>query len=316
MKPRLVVSPFHDPYLNLALENYFLETLNPRAPLLFLYSNERSVVLGRFQNPWIETNPAQLGSIHLVRRQSGGGTVYHDRGNLNFSFITGQNEYDKTENLKQVCHVLQQEGIFLTINSRHDLTVNHKGQTYKVSGSAFRLKKDRVFHHGTLLINSETSLLKKAITPLADRIFLTPKGTESVRSKVINLAEIHPDLNVQSVLNLFRNIYEETKPDWQSLAVSESVEKDRKTLVSENWIYGKTPGFKQDISEAFGLKMGAVIIEIRHGVIHCGVKEFGFLNGISYGRSKTYAEVEDAYRKAGKPVSGNESFRRLLQILG
>ena len=163
---KVLVSPFYDPYLNLALENYFFETLDPGQPLLFLYVNEPSVVIGRFQNPWIESRPSALGPIHLVRRQSGGGTVYHDPGNVNFSFISTQEEYDKTANLEIICRIMEKAGVNLSINERHDLTVNFKDEVYKVSGSAFRLKKDKVFHHGTLLITSDRDKLKKALTPL------------------------------------------------------------------------------------------------------------------------------------------------------
>ena len=315
MTPRLLISPFHDPYLNLAIENSLLDSLKPEDPLLFLYINAPSVVIGRFQNPWVETNPSELGTINLVRRQSGGGTVYHDQGNLNFSFLTGQEEYDKTENLKVICRVLKEAGITLSINGRHDLTATHRGEIFKVSGSAFRLRKDRVFHHGTLLIDSETSILKKAITPLSNRKFLNLRGTDSVRSRVINLSEIKPGLTVEKVINTFKQLFPPSPMDWEALAHSEPVQEERDTITSEDWILGKTPSFQQDISAAFPGKTELQIIEVKKGIIHGCSEELDFLNGIPYGRKQTRESLSKAMAPLLDLRAGDELFRRLFEVI-
>ncbi len=315
MKQQLLVSPFHDPYLNLAIESVLLDTLDLNNPLLLLYINDPSVVIGRFQNPWVETAPSSLEGIHLVRRQSGGGTVFHDRGNLNFSFLSGQDDYDKTENLKQISRILEPAGLSLKINQRHDLTVDFERETYKVSGSAFRLKKDRVFHHGTLLINSELATLKKSITPGIPRKFLNTRGTESVRSRVINLSGVAPDLTIEKSLELFRGAMEFSLIDLKSLACSEEVQNEYRILTSEDWIFGKTPLFRQDISSAFQESDGSTFITVKSGLIRSESENADFLEGIPYGRNETEEALRERMNLKDLSESGTELFRRLLEII-
>ena len=315
MTPQLRVSPFLDPYLNLALESTFLNALDPETSILFLYVDNPCVVMGRFQNPWIETDPRELGKIHLVRRQSGGGTVYHDRGNLNFSFIIPQSHYDKTENLKSICRVLKQTGISLEINERHDLTVYFREKVCKVSGSAYRLKKESAFHHGTLLIHSDLTALGKAIAPPEARQILKSGGTASVRSQVINLNLIKKGLTVEKVIECFRNSFREQQMEWEKLTESPQVIEEVQNLKSEEWLLGKTPPFKQDLSEVVNASPGTVTIEIRKGIIGGAPEKYGFLNGIPYGQSQT----EEALKKGLSTFSGSPGrdilFRRIFEVI-
>ena len=208
----LLLSPFTDPYLNLALESYFLETLRAGEEYLFLYINEPAVVIGRFQNPWLETLPRRGANLKPVRRQSGGGTVYHDPGNLNFSFIQFQKDYNPRENLKTISAILKNRAVYLTPGKRHDLFAEYEQEQYKVSGSAFRHKKDRAFHHGTLLVSTRLHTLTRLINRDETKIFLRATGTPSHKSPVINLNQLVPGLTIKQVVQAFRQHYEQENP--------------------------------------------------------------------------------------------------------
>ncbi len=313
---KVLISPFHNPYLNLALENYFFETLDSRQPLLFLYVNEPSVIIGRFQNPWIESRPYALGPIHLVRRQSGGGTVYHDPGNVNFSFISSQEEYDKTANLEIICCIMKKAGVNLSINERHDLTVRFQDDVYKVSGSAFRLKKDKVFHHGTLLITSDREKLKKAITPDRDRHFLKTGGTASKRSKVISLSKVVQDLTVDSVISFFRESFQLFPADWKTLQNTETVQREIVSLKSEEWVYEKTPPFIQDLSALFPGEEQLMEIEVKKAVITKTPESLNYLTGIPYGRKETGTILRSRIESSiGDRRIRDESYSRLVRLI-
>jgi len=323
---RLLISPFKDPFLNLALEHFFLENLTENEEILLLYINDPAVVIGRFLNPWLECTPHKGRDTYLVRRESGGGTVYHDKGNLNFSFIQNLDVYDRTNNLQQICGIMKQCGIDLSINKRNDLTVEHKGIVYKVSGSAFRHKKDRAFHHGTLLIESETKRLKESITPGTQKIFTKVSGTASNRSEIINLNCINIELTMKMVLNTFRSRYTEdedcsfedwTEEKWDELAKECSIQKQRTLLLSEDWILGKTPGFKQDISSFHPPESNGWEISISKGKIDETAAELSFLKGIHYGRRHTVDELRKKLK--GQSLFGlgeNELFSRLILFIG
>jgi len=328
---RLFISPFDDPRLNLALEDSFLEHLTGKDQILFLYVNRPSVVMGRFQNPWLECRPAELGEILLVRRQSGGGTVFHDPGNLNFSLITHIEQYDRIRNLELICRIMEHCGVDLNINDRHDLTVRLDGMNYKVSGSAFRHKKDRAFHHGTLLISSDREILRRALTPPEDREFLHTAGTASHRSPVINLNRLNPDLTVSSALEEFRRWFR-THPGieeaplsesrWQERAAAEDVRTERERLCSSDWIFGKTPHFRQLLPVLPPGIKAPPVIDVKKGVITEAPEELSFLTGLPYGRPETAALLRERLTsQTGPGGSGferpeNEFFSRLVSLIG
>ncbi|MDC7242064.1 MAG: hypothetical protein PQJ50_17045 [Spirochaetales bacterium] len=320
MNKRLLISPFNDPYLNLSLENYLMEHLESDEEILFLYIDDPSVVIGRFQNPWLECTPHRSRDTYLVRRQSGGGTVYHDHGNLNFSFIQNLENYDRMTNLKEICRVMKSCGLDLDINDRHDLTVSHGGSVYKVSGSAFRHKKDRAFHHGTLLISAETGRLKESITPGTLKKFTKASGTESKRSPVINLNRVKEGLTMEAVLDAFRNCFPEcsmSTEEWDGLSEHSEVEMERSRLLSEDWILGKTPSFRQDISSLNPPETKGWEISVSKGVISETPPELDFLKGLTYGRRQTPADLaKKTARLSLFGLSGDELLSRLVQFIG
>ncbi len=190
MSDHLVVyrSAFFDPFLNLAIEDHLLRNRPLRERALLLYLNSPAVVIGRHQNPWVECNPEHLerSGIALVRRQSGGGTVYHDPGNLNFSILCAREEYDQDANFAIVIEALAALGIEAERSGRNDLV----SRSYKISGSAFKHLRERSFHHGTVLVDADLRALSSALKPAA--LEITSRGIASVRSRVANVVDLLP----------------------------------------------------------------------------------------------------------------------------
>jgi lipoate-protein ligase A len=267
---KIYISQSNDIYFNLALENWlFLEKLEDEK-ILFLWQNAPCVVIGRAQNPWLECNLIAMNAdnISVVRRQSGGGTVYHDYGNLNYTIISPKEKHDVKSNLELVCSVVNKIGFKIYPNERNDIVVEHKGFTYKVSGSAFREKKDRAFQHGTLLINADTTKLYNYLHQPIDKS-LDTKGVKSHRSKVLNLTEIK-DIQTQDITRSFlRNfplielslIGEETP-----LENKELITKEMENLRDWQWCFGKTLPFTKiytDGKDELKIKIeGGMVINI------------------------------------------------------
>ena len=161
-----------DPYWNLALEQYLFETVGQTADCFMLWQNKGSIIIGRHQNTMEEINRAfvEANNIPVVRRLSGGGAVYHDLGNLNFTFITSQNQ-DSQLHMQSFCtpviQTLNQLGVSAEISGRNDLTI----QSRKFSGNSQYVKGGRLLHHGTLMFSSELDVLDKALRVQKDIMF-------------------------------------------------------------------------------------------------------------------------------------------------
>lgn len=244
---KIYISQSNDIYFNLALENWlFLEKL-ANEKILFLWQNAPCVVIGRAQNPWLECNLAAMDkdNIPVIRRQSGGGTVYHDYGNLNYTIISPKEKHDIKANLELVCSVVNKLGFTLYPNDRNDIVIDHKDVNYKVSGSAFREKKDRAFQHGTLLINADTTKLYNYLHQPIDKS-LDTKGVKSYRSKVLNLAKIR-NIQTQDITRSFLRNF----PSIELSLVNEETFFENKELIAKEianlrdwqWNFGKTLPF-------------------------------------------------------------------------
>lgn len=195
---RIVVSDITDPYINLAIENELLLGVKPGQRILFLYTNDPCVVIGRFQNPWIECNlkKMSLESILFVRRQSGGGTVYQDNNNTNFSFIADRKLHSQKYNHELVLNALKHLDVDAYATERGDIKLSD-GTDRKISGSAFKQKKDQAFHHGTMLIDSNLEKLNLYIS--SNKQDLQTKSIASVRSKVANISEINASIDIEKL---------------------------------------------------------------------------------------------------------------------
>lgn len=195
-KLHTVISENTNPYENIALEEYLLNIVEPGECILYLWQNRRTVVIGRNQNPWKECNYEALKADggFLARRLSGGGGVFHDLGNLNFTFITRSEDYDTQKQTEVVLRAVNKYGINAVRTGRNDIEVDGK----KFSGNAFYKTDTGCYHHGTILINVDNAEMAKYLNPPAEK--LKSKGVDSVRSRVTNLIEYAPDMTIEGMM--------------------------------------------------------------------------------------------------------------------
>ena len=194
-----------DPHRNLAIEQHLLETVLGGCCLLYLWQNERTVVIGRNQNAWAECRTTQLfgDGGRLARRLSGGGAVYHDRGNLNFTFLMREEDYDLSRPLSVIRKACALCGIETELSGRNDVLASGR----KFSGNAFYHHEGRAYHHGTLLIDVDADAMGRYLSP--SKAKLEAKGVESVRSRVVNLSELNPAITVDTLKAAMRQAFRE-----------------------------------------------------------------------------------------------------------
>ncbi|WP_375561052.1 biotin/lipoate A/B protein ligase family protein [Bernardetia sp. OM2101] len=285
---KLIFSPSHYPFFNLALEEYLSNFTDKESEYLLFYRNEPSLVMGKNQNAWEEMNYNYLSSqnIFLSRRISGGGTVYHDLNNLNFSFIKPLNtklvaNYDSL--LLPIVEFLKTLGLEANIGERSDIWLkNTAGEKRKITGTAQYTNKNRFITHGTLLFNSDLDKLEKAIT-IPTNIEVNSKSLKSVRSKVINIKEVLENNHYSDIptikefeerLAYFILLYF-NKPTHLHTFTQEEVKEIEKIAIEKyksfEWIWGRSPASEvtrkvilknQEYSIKIKLSRGAVIQEI------------------------------------------------------
>ncbi|KAL9103056.1 MAG: hypothetical protein Q9163_001854 [Psora crenata] len=316
-KYQIYTSHQHDPFLNLSIEHHLLQKTPPDSTILFLYVNKPCVVIGRNQNPWLEVNlgllkrrpesvahsdgSSQVREVELVRRRSGGGAVFHDEGNVNYSVICPSAVFTRDRHVEMVTRAIRQFTERARVNERHDIVLDcgrpidadgeldtsdmHKtafenDRFLKVSGSAYKVTRQRSLHHGTCLLSSPSIASITQFLRSPARPFLKARGVESVRTPVGNifpqnkkgLREIRYSF-VSSVIETFRSEYGMDKESVQLFADPnsahtapeesvlrsgdkwaagelgvdiESVQEIRdglEELRSSKWIYGQTPQF-------------------------------------------------------------------------
>jgi len=243
---RCIFSKSSDPYFNLATEEYLLK--NSPEEVFLSYINEPCIVAGKHQNLLSEINlPFVIeNKIKPARRLSGGGTVYQDLNNLNFSFIHNCKNPEKT-NFKTytlpVLEALGEMGLNVVFSDRNDLLING----LKVSGNAMHIWKTRVLSHGTLLFNSDLKQLSSGLKNNPERY--TDRSIKSVRSKVTNLSDFMPAPKTMAefchelISNIVKNMADSTT-DSLSIHENESIEVlSREKFESWEWIYGYSPKY-------------------------------------------------------------------------
>lgn len=258
-KLRVLVSDTFDPWFNLATEDWIFRDMDPNTHVLYLWRNADTVVIGRFQNPWTECNTAKMeeDKIKLARRQSGGGAVYHDLGNTNFTFMSSKENYDKSVNNQIIIDALKEYEVTAYASGRNDILVDDQEGPKKISGSAFKETKDRSFHHGTLLIDADLTKLGNYLNPNKKK--LESKGIKSVRARVSNLTNFNDSITHKSlsetIIDKFFSHYGETCEvevlDNNALQSEKKLNDYYEKLKDWNWRFGETPKFTHKIEERF-----------------------------------------------------------------
>lgn len=277
-KVETYISKINDPYTNLAFEEWLFRNSDPSTYILFLYRNSKSVIVGRNQNPFKECNLKLLArdGIPFVRRKSGGGTVYHDMGNTNYSIMMPREVFDRRTNVELICRALHELDIPASVNERHDIVVDGK----KISGSAFKLIQHRAYHHGTMLIDTDLSSLGQYLK--VDRTSLVTKGVASVRSPVTRLRESSFTIDHLSFCEATRTEFlkryaydtwrqnmegEPITVDEEMIEGLEAVKAIRDDMKTWEWMYGQTPEFSYQLEKAFSWGTVNLTIKSKEGLI-------------------------------------------------
>ena len=187
-----VISESTNPCVNLAMEERLLYTVQDGEATVYLWQNERTVVIGKNQNACAECNLTALREDcgRLVRRLSGGGAVYHDLGNLNFTFLSKAADENTGRNLEIIAGALRSFGLEPQKSGRNDLLLNGR----KFSGNAFCTRKGNAYHHGTLMLNVDAERIERYLCVSSAK--LEKHAVRSVRARVINLSELAPEITV------------------------------------------------------------------------------------------------------------------------
>lgn len=301
-----------DPYVNLAIEEYVLNNFGEKDTYLLFYINKPSIIIGRNQNSIeeINTDYVEKNNIKVVRRLSGGGAVYHDEGNLNYSFITkddGDSFHNFAKFTEPVVKALNSIGVPAELIGRNDLLI--KGR--KFSGNAQFSTKGRMFSHGTLMLDSEIENVVSALNVKKEKI--ESKGIKSIRSRVANISEFLEDpismddfkaLILKSIFEVddLKDVsrYELTEEDWQNIH-----EISKKRYQNWDWNYGKSPAFNKQVSHKFPSGLLDVRLNVKNGKIE-NCKIFGdffglgkvedienALIGVNHNRQAVEAALED-----------------------
>ena len=230
-----------DPYINLAAEEYLTKRVRRGEPILFLWQNADTVVIGKNQNSRAECDLERMkrDGVLLSRRLSGGGAVYHDAGNLCFSFISHEDDHDVAAQLAMIADACAEFGIDARPTGRNDIEADGR----KFSGNAFYSIGKNKCHHGTVLIASDTGRLSDYLT--VSQTKLEAKGIKSVRSRVVNLSELVPDITVeafeQALIAAFAPDMTLSMPDQTLFAERTDF------LSSREWLLGSDPEFTDEI---------------------------------------------------------------------
>lgn len=252
-KIRTIVTENTVPYENLALEELLLHTVEPDECILYLWQNRHTVVIGRNQNCRSEckVNELEKDGGYLARRLSGGGAVFHDLGNLNFTFLVQSENYDLNRQLEVILQAVRALGIEAEKSGRNDITAEGR----KFSGNAFYQSGNRKYHHGTVMINADLTNLSHYLTVAPDK--LAAKGVKSVRSRVVNLSELNPAVTVErtkeALITAFGQVYGLTPlPMEQERLDSAKLRERAEYFASYRWRIGNEPSFTTAVSHRFG----------------------------------------------------------------
>ena len=257
-KNNIYDSLINDPHKNIAFERQ-LTSMHNDSVTLFLWQNDNCVVIGRNQNALVECNLDYLkeNNIALSRRYSGGGAVFHDLGNINYTIVMKEKNYDIEYAKKYIFEALKSIGFDVDFTGRNDITINGA----KFSGQAYFFHQNMHVLHGTLMFDLNIGALGSCLTP--SKIKLESKGIKSVKSRVMNLKEIKPDVTVEEIkkalVDTFTTFYGESN---DVVNVDETmIDKELTTyLKSDEWLFGQSPAF--DITMEKRFNFGNVLLHL------------------------------------------------------
>lgn len=260
-----------DPYYNLALEEFFFEKMDKNESYFILWQNENTVVVGKYQNTAEEINSqyVEANKINVVRRLSGGGAVYHDLGNLNFTFITDQKDlYSSNFSVfvVPVINALKKLGINAEFTGRNDITIDGM----KISGNSQYSKKGRVMHHGCIMLDTDLSIVSKVLRVKEAKF--ESKAVKSVRSRVTTINRNAP---CYISMDRFKSVLKEeifSNGDLREAELSEEQRQDIKALKDSRyatweWNYGKSPKYNMRKEKKFPSGLVTVLLAVKGGMI-------------------------------------------------
>ena len=258
-----------DPYENLALEEHLLELIDEHRIILMLWQSKHAIIIGKNQNPWRECSVSKLlaSGGKLARRTTGGGTVYHDEGNLNFSFFTARGEFKEKRQYDVIIDTLREFGITAHIEGSNSLFVGDR----KISGNAFYFRKNTALHHGTLLVETDLEALHTYLEP--SQTGIATRAIASRPAKVVNLRELNSEINVERLAQcIVRSACAVFGEDPEYMKEDDfSTEALKEKYASWDWIYGSTPKFEltfegeengHKLTMKLAVKRGAIIEEM------------------------------------------------------
>ena len=260
----LVESNCVNPWKNLAIEKHLADHVQPGDLLLYLWQNDNTVVIGRNQNALRECNAQLLESEGgvLARRTTGGGAVYHDLGNLCFTFVASPERYDLERQMKVIQNACRRFGIDTKLSGRNDI-ITEDG--FKFSGNAFSVTATCKIQHGTLLIEVNKEKLSRYLTPSKEK--MQAKGVKSVQSRVRNLKELCPQVTVEAMKEALAEAFAIEYGTYQMREIdlgSPDIQETYDIYASGEWRYGKSPECEVVHSKRFEWGEVQVHMKMKH----------------------------------------------------
>lgn len=298
-----------DPYFNLASEQYLLDTEDD--DVFMLWRNRPSVIIGRNQNAYAEINRKFVtdNNIAVVRRLTGGGAVFHDLGNINFTFITKKGKGDALDFVRfcqPVINALRALGVPAELSGRNDMTANGR----KFSGNAQCVYNGKVMHHGTLLFDADMNSMAGALN--VDPEKMKSKGIKSVRARVCNLREFLRDTDVLTLKSYLENSMGEDAAPFSDEQISGVNKLKKEKYETWEWNYGKSNEFAKTVKKRFPYGTVEISYTSEHGVLtdvmirgdYFGVLPTDSLEAALVGARLERAELKGKLSDAGKYISG------------
>lgn len=268
----IITSKSHNPWHNLALEEFLFDHIEDDTRILYLWQNSNTVVIGKSQNSWKECRVAALEEDggYLARRSSGGGAVYHDLGNLCYTFIASSGLYNQEEQLGIILTALYNLGVEAGFTGRNDIALS---DGRKFSGNAFRFAKDKGLMHGTLLVNTDFDKMSKYLS--VSKAKISAKGVDSIRARTVNLNSVNPDITIESLSCELKKVYSNRYGYCNIINDYDIIQQDTRGELNDienrhsswTWRLGQTPAFEVCFEKRFSWGGVELNMNVRDGVI-------------------------------------------------